>query len=126
MQVLEEAFMVLLVLQGGLSGNIHTDLSRVPAFICTALVHVLRSSILRRLDQVRPVLAQLNVVRSDVAHFWGVSPAFCFDRPSSDATAVVCPLSECTYPTRMHGALDFLKSADVGNPHLISVSTPNT
>eukprot|EP00752_Nemacystus_decipiens_P002990 g2774.t1 len=50
-QVLEEAFMVLLVLQGGLSGSIHTDLSRVPAFICTALVHMLRSSILRRLDQ---------------------------------------------------------------------------
>lgn len=57
-QVLEEAFMVLLVLQGGLSGSIHTDLSRVPAFICTAIVHVLRSSILRQLDQVRLVLAR--------------------------------------------------------------------
>eukprot|EP00903_Cladosiphon_okamuranus_P007612 g7381.t1 len=50
-QVLEEALMVLLVLQGGLSGSIHNDLSRVPAFVCTALVHALRSSILRRLDQ---------------------------------------------------------------------------
>lgn len=50
--------MVLLVLQGGLSGGIHNDLSRVPAFICTALVHVLRSSILRVLDQVRLVIVR--------------------------------------------------------------------
>ena len=57
-QVLEEALMVLLILQGGLLGSIHTDLSRVPAFICTALVHILRSSILHRLDQVRSVLAR--------------------------------------------------------------------
>lgn len=57
-QVLEEAFMVLLILQGGLSGSIHSDLSRVPAFVCTALVHALRSSILRRLDQVRSVLVR--------------------------------------------------------------------
>lgn len=52
-QVLAEAFMVLFVQQRGLPEGIHNDLSRVPPFICTALVHVLRSSILLSIHKVR-------------------------------------------------------------------------
>ena len=52
-QVLADAFMVLLVRQKGLPEGIHNDLSRVPPFICTALVHVLRASLLLSIHEVR-------------------------------------------------------------------------
>lgn len=51
-QILEEALMVLLIHQGGVPERIHGDLSRVPPFICTALVHVLREDIIREVKKV--------------------------------------------------------------------------
>lgn len=92
MQVLEEALMVLLVLQGGLSGTIHNDLSRLPAFICTALVHVLRSSILRLLDQVRSVIVRLNVVQFEGAHFKIISLALALRNTTHEQQILSLPV----------------------------------
>lgn len=51
-QVLDEALLVLLMPQGGVPEGIHDDLSRVPPFVCTALVQALREDILCEVEQV--------------------------------------------------------------------------
>lgn len=48
--------MVLLLTHGAMPENIHSDLSRVPPFVCTALVHMLREAITLEIDQVGPGL----------------------------------------------------------------------
>lgn len=50
-----EALMVVLLSARGIPVGVHTDLSRVPSFVYTALVYLLREAILADMSEVNEV-----------------------------------------------------------------------
>lgn len=71
-QMFAEALMVLLLSAGGIPVGVHTDLSRVPSFVYTALVYLLREAIVVDMNKVNEVRRSSDSGQG--AELWIFSP----------------------------------------------------